>query len=594
MNSEDIDAIARQLAQQWSAAIYNRLPKTIHPSAKTFLNHLESNSRVVFKYENQALLDKTLDIIPIQRLYEEAESQLTDATSLEDLVIQRLLHWFKHDFFSWVNNPSCNYCHNTQTKPIGTAQPNQEELRYEAHIVEVYECSSCHNITRFPRYNDPEKLLETRKGRCGEWANCFTLCCRAVGSEARIVYDSTDHVWTEVYSEFEQRWIHCDSCEEAWDKPLLYSMGWNKKLSYCIAFSKDEALDVTKRYTRNWSEVLKRRNKVKEVVLHLFLEDLTLKFQASLDQNQKNRLAQRRLKEWVELEDESKKNIVKEDELIGRQSGSLEWRTKRGETGNSTLEENTMKKLDKNDYQYQSMISFKNQDLIHQFTLLGNAIHMQPDMMQQSFTRITQAIPDQRGATYYKKPIQLNDKLKGLEVEFAFRITNNLGKPTIGQGADGFAFVIQAQGNNALGEGGCQLGYGGIKNCLAIEFDTYQSFDRCAEPSGNHISVHGRKPPLGNSAHQDYSLAYTFRLPPLQNGQWMKAKIRLFINYIIEVGLKENNDAEYIQVLKATHINFMDYLTGGQNEAWIGFTASTGGLAENHDIRWISLVQYYK
>lgn len=56
---------------------------------------------------------------------------------------------------------------------------------------------------------------------------CFTLCCRAVGAEARIVYDSTDHVWTEVYSEFEQRWIHCDACEDAWDRVRkLYAISW--------------------------------------------------------------------------------------------------------------------------------------------------------------------------------------------------------------------------------------------------------------------------------------------------------------------------------------------------------------------------------
>ena len=32
-----------------------------------------------------------------------------------------------------------------------------------------FRCSTCMHKTRFPRYNHPEKLLETKKGRCGEW-----------------------------------------------------------------------------------------------------------------------------------------------------------------------------------------------------------------------------------------------------------------------------------------------------------------------------------------------------------------------------------------------------------------------------------------
>lgn len=130
-----------------------------------------------------------------------------------------LLKWFKADFFKWVNNAPCDYC-NGETEPTQPGTPTPEEKRFGAERVEMFQCKTCRRLTRFPRFNAPIKLLETRRGRCGEWANCFTAVCRAMGYDARFVVDNADHVWTEVYSELENRWLHCDSCEAALDKPL--------------------------------------------------------------------------------------------------------------------------------------------------------------------------------------------------------------------------------------------------------------------------------------------------------------------------------------------------------------------------------------
>ncbi|RUS20494.1 hypothetical protein BC937DRAFT_95063 [Endogone sp. FLAS-F59071] len=289
---------------------------------KQFLNQLQTVNWEVAKYENRILLDKALDVIPITRLYEEAESNLHlhPDDLLDDVLIKRLLAWFKRDFFTWVNEPPCDYCKG-KTMRIGMSGPTSEERRFGAGNVELYMCTVCSRQTRFPRYNDPGKLLETRRGRCGEWANCFTLCCRAIGAEARYVLDTTDHVWTEVYSEHKGRWIHCDSCEEAYDQPLLYSAGWGKKPSYCIALSAEEAVDVTRRYTQNWAQVLARRNKVSEDVLAQLLRRFRQEKQAALPSERVQELRRRAEIEERELEEASRRTAVSDAEMRGRQSG---------------------------------------------------------------------------------------------------------------------------------------------------------------------------------------------------------------------------------------------------------------------------------
>ncbi|KAG0035719.1 peptide-N4-(N-acetyl-beta- glucosaminyl)asparagine amidase [Podila clonocystis] len=205
-----------------------------------FVSTYTTVNESVKQMDDRELLDLASDLMPISQLFEEAEAMAAEhpEDSIDDTVIRRLLHWFKNDFFKWVNEPPCTSCQGKTTFIAGAAPTPQERVD-GAGMVETYRCSqSCTEVTRFPRYGGvPKILFETRRGRCGEWAHTFTVCCRALGYKARYVHDTTDHVWTEVWSEHKKRWIHCDSCEAAYDQPLLYSTGWGKTLSYCIAFS---------------------------------------------------------------------------------------------------------------------------------------------------------------------------------------------------------------------------------------------------------------------------------------------------------------------------------------------------------------------
>jgi transglutaminase-like putative cysteine protease len=98
------------------------------------------------------------------------------------------------------------------------------------------------------RHSDPLEILAYGRGRCGEFSILFTALCLANGYRARLILDMTDHVWTEVWEEAENRWVHVDPSKKRVGDPLMYERDWKKSLSNVYAFENGKMEDVTSSY----------------------------------------------------------------------------------------------------------------------------------------------------------------------------------------------------------------------------------------------------------------------------------------------------------------------------------------------------------
>ncbi len=197
--------------------------------------------------------------------------------------------------------------------------------------------------------------------------------------------------------------------------------------------------------------------------------------------------------------------------------------------------------------------------------LVGTAVQNGTDL------RLTPASANSVGGAWFQTKQSVGTSF---ETSFTFQ----LGPAT---GADGFAFLVQNSAASPLTGTGCELGYHGVANSLAIEFDTYSNSTCGAvsvnDPNGIHVSVHslGTAP---NSVAESASLGSTLVIPDFANGSVHYAKLRYEANVL---WIYIDN---LFQPVLSVGVNLGSLLSLDQGRAWVGFTASTGGLAEVHDL----------
>ncbi|KYR02172.1 hypothetical protein DLAC_00986 [Tieghemostelium lacteum] len=195
------------------------------------------------------------------------------------------------------------------------------------------------------------------------------------------------------------------------------------------------------------------------------------------------------------------------------------------------------------------------------FNFLGRA-------KQNGSVQLTDLNQGPPGAMWLKTPVDIHD---GFVCNFSFKIT----KQQYSIGADGMALVFQCLSNKEYqpNAGGDKKGYGDLKRCVAIEFDTYRSHP------DQHISVQ-----INSSDITRFTSKY------LTN---QKAGITLNDGQIHHVELSYKNGLCNLSLDKNVVLNGyqlpLPNLIGTSSDVFIGFTAATGYYFQMHEIISFSL-----
>jgi len=189
-----------------------------------------------------------------------------------------------------------------------------------------------------------------------------------------------------------------------------------------------------------------------------------------------------------------------------------------------------------------------------------------------------------KGSAWFKNKVGIKN---GFVTEFLFKFTDGNNYKIIDgslPGADGIAFVIQA--NDSLNSGGIggDIGFAGIPNSLAIEIDTYKNFAKGYEdPNGNHIAVFCNGTDFNKADHKSKALlGETSDIPIIHQDTIYKCKIS-YKNKQLYIFLNKENEEE--NLVLNIDVNIPDkIILNDYFEAFVGLTSATGNSVETHNI----------
>jgi choice-of-anchor A domain-containing protein len=194
--------------------------------------------------------------------------------------------------------------------------------------------------------------------------------------------------------------------------------------------------------------------------------------------------------------------------------------------------------------------------LTNLFSIAGNASFINSNEIE-----LTPDLNNQAGSSMSFGKIDFN-------YDFNFSIEINLGNKDIG--ADGISIVFHndPDGVNTVGEYGQGIGSKGIRNGIAIEFDTHQNI---GDLINDHTQIKNTSNWVGLTSMTD--------LGNIEDDNWY------LINFSWVAGAKIlSYSFNGIMIANYTD-DLISNVFNGESKVHFGFTASTGGLRNSHKIR---------